>query len=71
MNNRYLKRWQHKDRELVMQTAHKVPRRIGWVLGGFVGESGLTGETPVLGVPSGARVGDGVGWEAWKLGMVL
>lgn len=34
----------------------------------FVGESGLTGETPVLGVPIWCRVGDGVGWEAWKLG---
>lgn len=34
----------------------------------FVGESDLTGETPVLGVPIWCRVGDGVGWEAWKLG---
>ena len=34
----------------------------------FVGESGLTGETPVLGVPIWCRVGDGVGWKAWKLG---
>ena len=34
----------------------------------FVRELGLTGETPVLGVPIWCRVGDGVGWEAWKLG---
>ena len=33
-----------------------------------MGESDLTGETPLLGVPIWCRVGDGVGWEAWKLG---